>query len=67
MTVLKLGPIIPTQSLLVLRMIKDNLSDTNKLYLILQAVDSLLLENCKIRQTAGSFYRVKKEEQGREK
>lgn len=46
---------------------EDNLGDTNKLYLILHEVDSLLLENCKMGQKARSFYRMKNKEQGIEK
>ena len=41
----------------------DNLGDTNKPYLTLHEVDSLLLENCKMGQKAGSFYRIKNKEE----
>ena len=45
-------------------MIKENnLGDTNKLYLTFHEADSLHSENCKMRQKAGSFYRIKKKEE----
>ena len=46
---------------------EDNSGDTNKLYLTLHQVASLLLENCKMGWEAGSFYRIKNKEEGREK
>ena len=46
---------------------EDNLGDTNKLYLILHEADGLHLENCKMGQKAGGFYRIENKEQGREK
>ena len=47
-------------------MIKDNSNVINKLYVTLHEVDSLLLENCKMGQKAGRFYRIKNKEQGRD-
>ena len=44
-----------------------NLVDTNKIYLTLHAVNSLLLENCKMKEKARSLYRIKNKEQGRKK
>ena len=46
---------------------EDSLGDTNKLYLTLHEVYSLLLENCKMGWKAEGFYRVKNKEQGTEK
>ena len=45
---------------------KDNLGDTNKCYLTLHEVDSLLSENYKMGWKAGNFHSIKYEEQGRE-
>lgn len=47
--------------------IKDNLGDTNKLYLTLHEVDSPLSENRKAGQKAGRFYRIRTKEPKRTK
>lgn len=47
----------------VKKMIKgNNLSDTNKLYLLPHEVDSLLFENCKVGLKVKSWYRMKDKE-----
>lgn len=46
---------------------EDNVGDTNRLYLIYQEVDSPHSETCKMRWRAGSFYKIRNIEQGREK
>lgn len=52
----------------VLKTIKeDNLGDMNKLYLRLQSLFPQDPENCKMGWEAGSFSRMKNQEQGREK
>ena len=45
---------------------EDNLGDRSKLYLTLHEMDGLFSEDCKMGWKAGSFYRVKSKEQGRE-
>lgn len=45
-------------------MTKDNsVDDRSKLYLTFHEADSLLLEKCKMKPKAGSFYRVQNKEQ----
>lgn len=48
-------------------MIKDNLDDTNKIYLTLHEANYLFLKNYNIGWKAGSFYSVKNKEQWAEK
>lgn len=43
---------------------EDNSGDTNKLCLLLQEMDTVHLENCKMGWEAGSSHRIKKKEQG---
>lgn len=46
---------------------EDSWAETNQLCLTLHEADSLLLENCKMGQTAGRFNRIKNEEQGKDR